>query len=94
MAIENFVNGTEIVSALSNLPGLEGLIKIGQVAGILVIAYLAFLLLRGFLGLKHALRLRRIDKSVQNIDANIAKLVSQKSKGSKKPKGLKKSKKK
>tara|TARA_Y100000310_G_scaffold124973_1_gene123820 strand:+ start:293 stop:637 length:345 start_codon:yes stop_codon:yes gene_type:complete len=83
MAVESFVQGvegfniglSEVVSALSTLPGFSMLVRLAQVAGILVIVYLAFLLLRGILGLRRAFQLKRIVIAIEEINHKMSKLT-------------------
>jgi len=65
----------DIFVAAGSIPGISGLIKIGQVAGVVVIAYILFLILKGILQMKQARRLGKLVDNVMEINDKMDKLI-------------------
>ena len=87
ISVGEMVNNSGIVQVLNTIPGLSGLIKIGQVAGIIVIIYILFLILRGFFQAKQTLRMGKLLDNVKEINHKMDILIKTKTKiGSKKSK--------
>ena len=74
------ISGSDIAAALSNLPGFSTLIKIGQIAGILVIAYLVFLIIRSLMQIRYAFSMRKLIKNVEDINKKIDSLIGKRKK--------------
>ena len=71
------INNSEVIDVLGSIPGLSGLIKIGQVAGILVIVYIAFLIFKAILGFRQHKKISNLNKTLESIDKKLDKLVKQ-----------------
>ena len=67
--------GQGIANAVVSMPGIAALIKIGQVAGIIVIVYVLFLIVKGIFTIKHANRLKRIDNHVAAINHKMERKI-------------------
>jgi len=93
--INGLINGSNgFVDILSSIPGMAGLIKIGQVAGIVVIVYIVFLILKGFFQMKQTMRLGKLVDNVKEINQKMDLLIKAQTKGSKTKANKKSSKKK
>ena len=66
MVVEEMVINS--VDWISVIPGLGGLIKIGQVAGVFVIIYVGFLIVRGVMQWKYTRRNKSIEQNVAEIN--------------------------
>jgi hypothetical protein len=76
IVIDGMVNGSNgFVDALIALPGVSTVIRIFQVAGILVIAYILFLLVRAILQFRHVRKLSKLQDSVERIEKKLDKVL-------------------
>jgi len=75
MAIDNvsLEVGAEIGEVLAGVPGLGGLIKIGQAVGIVVIVYIVLLIVNSFIRMKHYKHLKNIERNVIEINKKLSK---------------------
>jgi threonine/homoserine/homoserine lactone efflux protein len=93
MAVEGFVGNLTNVAGeptgnilrsafgiLANIPGVDLIVKIVQVAGALFIVYLVFLIMKTIAGFKSASRLKTIAKNVEEINSKLDVLVGKKKK--------------
>ena len=79
-----------IFTNLNSIPGIGTLIRIMQTAGILFIAYLIFLFVKGFFQYKGFSRIKRIENKLEdvctilsNIEKNVASPAKEKVKNKK-----------
>ena len=71
------LNINDIVSAI---PGVSILVTIAKAIGVLVLIYISFLIVKAFIGIKSASRLKRIADSVESIDKKLDLLVGKRKK--------------
>ena len=83
MALENVTNTTGIIDILSSLPGVSLLIKIFQIAGVIIIIYVAFLILKSILNIRRNIRLKKIMESLKRIERKVDKLSKPQTKNKK-----------
>lgn len=69
------LTASDIAQSLSAVPGVSTLVKIGQIAGILVIVYLAFLLVRMVFQIKYAISMKKLNQNVEEINKKMDKLI-------------------
>ncbi len=87
--ISGVINDSGLVNAISTLPGIAGLIKIGQVAGIVVIVYVVFLILKSFFQIKQTMRMGKLVDNVKEINQKMDILICSKGKKSSETKSKK-----
>lgn len=78
MTLENLSNGTGLVEVVSSLPGISTLIKIGQVAAVVVICYNGFLIFKGILQMKQTKKITKLAEDVEKIDKKLDKILKSK----------------
>ncbi len=64
----------EIIKLVENIPGITTLIRILQAAGILFIAYLIFLFIRGILQYQSFTKIKRMEQSLARIDNTLQRI--------------------
>jgi len=86
MALEDSIvqgvnlTASDIAESLSAVPGVSVLIKIGQIAGILIILYFGFLIVKMIFQIKYAISMKKLNKNVEEINTKIGKLLANKNK--------------
>ena len=85
MAVEEIMTGVndltlDLGNVISNIPGIDMLVKIGQIAGIVVIVYVVFLIIRGLMQWKYTRRVKSIAKNVDEINQKLDLLIGKKQK--------------
>jgi hypothetical protein len=61
---------------LMNLPGMEWVVKLFQVAGVLAVVYILFLIMKTIAGWKSASRLKVVAKNITEINQKMDILIS------------------
>jgi hypothetical protein len=82
--LPNVVNGNDLVSAFTSIPGLSSLVRILQAASLVFIAYLIFLFVKGILQYKGFSRIKRMEKSIQDISSTLKRIEGNLAKSNKK----------
>lgn len=86
MAVEEAIiqgvnlTGTQISETLSALPGISNLIRIGQIAGVIVIFYFIFLIVKGFFQFRQNLKMNRLLQQVTEINKKMDQIIRVKAK--------------
>jgi hypothetical protein len=75
MAVEN-LTGLDLVQVLSALPGMSTIIRLGQVAIIVVIVYIAFLIIRSIMQIRYAFSMKKLIESVEQINQKMDRLIN------------------
>jgi hypothetical protein len=78
MAVENITSGLNLVGVLSAIPGMSTVIKLGQVAIIVVIVYIAFLIIRSIVQIRYAFSMKKLIDHVEQINKKMDKLIGKK----------------
>ena len=65
---------------LSNIPGVDLLVKILQAVGIVFLIYLVFQIIRAITGINTSRRLKRIANGVESIDKKLDVLIGKRKK--------------
>ncbi len=77
MALENLTS-PDFGGILSSLPGVSTIVKLSQVALIVVIVYIAFLIIRSVLQIRYAFSMKKLISTVEEINNKLDKLVKKK----------------
>jgi len=78
MAVEGAViglNASNLVDTLSAIPGLSTVVKLGQIAIVVVIFYIGFLIFKGIMQLRYAYSMKKLIETVESIDKKLGLLV-------------------
>lgn len=67
-------------SMLSNIPGIDLLVKILQAVGIVFLIYLVFQIIRAITGINTSRRLKKIANGVESIDKKLDVLIGKRKK--------------
>jgi len=81
MATENLTiipNASDLLDVLSSLPGVSTVVKLGQIALVVVIVYIAFLIIRSIVQIKYAFNMKRLINNVEEINQKMDLLVGKK----------------
>ena len=73
MAVENITFGGDFGEALASIPGLTDLIRIGKIAGVVIIVYIVFLIFKGIMEFSRVKYLKSIEKNVIEINKKLDK---------------------
>ena len=74
MAIEN-ITSSGILSAFTNLPGLNTLVKILSGIGIIIIIYFVFLIIRAITQIRHNQNIKKLAENVEQINKKMDILI-------------------
>jgi len=74
MGLENATESI-LVSTISALPGMSTVIKLGQIAIIVIIVYIAFLIIRSIMQIRYAFSMKKLIENVEQINKKMDSLI-------------------
>jgi len=75
MAAENLVPPLNLTEALSSLPGMSTIVRLGQIAFVVVIVYISFLIIRSIFQIRYAISMRKLNESVEEINKKMDRII-------------------